>query len=148
MKNRAIVCRHIGRREGRAPTRICPSLAGIRQGAAATTETERASISVKLSTLHARRHPQADRVWAGTAAPSILRVAKECHIAVSALDMRRPTGWSWSWNCTRDLLSDPRLPGSTGLALCCEAYQKRAIHVARALSHMARELNRAFRCAR
>ncbi|MEQ1333320.1 proline dehydrogenase family protein, partial [Salmonella enterica] len=42
----------------------------------------------------------------------------------------------------RDLLSDPEFAGFDGIGFVLQAYQKRAIHVARALTRMAGDLNR------
>ncbi|MFM9890468.1 MAG: bifunctional proline dehydrogenase/L-glutamate gamma-semialdehyde dehydrogenase PutA [Rickettsiales bacterium] len=122
-------------------------LSGIRQIAAAATETElyaRPGISVKLSALHARyTQTQRDRVWAELLPrlKAILRVAKECNIAVS-LDAEEANRLELELEIYKDLLADPEFAGFDGIGFVLQAYQKRAVHVARALTKMATDLKR------
>lgn len=122
-------------------------LAGIRQIAAAASETElyaRPGISVKLSALHARyTETQRDRVFAELLPrlKAILRVAKECNIAVS-LDAEEANRLELELEIYRELLTDPEFAGFEGIGFVLQAYQKRAVHVAQALAKMATELNR------
>ena len=122
-------------------------LTGIRQIAAASSAAKlfmRPGISVKLSALHPRyQEAQRERVFAELLPrlKSILRVGKECNIAVS-LDAEEANRLELELDIYKDLLEDPEFSDFEGIGFVLQAYQKRAIYVAEALSALAKKLNR------
>ena len=89
------------------------------------------SISIKLSALHPRYHPdQTPRVLAELV-PQVLALAKlaRSHEVALTLDAEEADRLSLSLAVFEAVLADDALSGWDGLGLALQAYQKRAIHV-------------------
>ncbi len=118
-------------------------LAGIRDIAAAATETElfaRPGISIKLSALHPRYSiTQHDRVFAELMPrlKDIIREAVKHNISV-ALDAEEASRLELQLEVYKALIEDPEFADFGGIGFVLQAYQKRAIYVAEALVELAR----------
>ena len=102
---------------------------------------EAPSISIKLSALHPRYHPDhADQVVAelSPVVKELALLACEHDVAVT-LDAEEADRLDQSLAIFEDVLSDPRLAGWNGVGLALQAYQKRAWFVIDYLSKLARE---------
>lgn len=92
---------------------------------------EAPSISIKLSALHPRYHPdQTPRVLAELT-PKVLELAKlaRSHDVALTLDAEEAERLTLSLAVFKALLSDDAMAGWNGLGLALQAYQKRAIFV-------------------
>jgi RHH-type proline utilization regulon transcriptional repressor/proline dehydrogenase/delta 1-pyrroline-5-carboxylate dehydrogenase len=135
------------RTDAQAQAYVNSYLAGIREIAAATSETDlfaRPGISVKLSALHPRYAvTQSDRVFAELLPrlKSILRVAMEHNISV-ALDAEEANRLELHLDIYKTLVEDPEFADFGGIGFVLQAYQKRAVHVAVALRELSQKNNR------
>ncbi len=135
------------RTDAQAQAYVQSYLAGIEKIAAASRATnlfERPGISVKLSALHARYSiTQADRVMAELLPrlKDILRAGRNANIAVS-LDAEEANRLELELAIYQNLLEDPEFADFAGIGFVLQAYQKRAVHVAKALGALAKKLNR------
>ncbi|MDX2096020.1 MAG: L-glutamate gamma-semialdehyde dehydrogenase [Alphaproteobacteria bacterium] len=135
------------RTDAQAEAYVASYLTGIREIAARATATAlfaRPGISVKLSALHPRyTQTQSDRVMAELLPrlKSILRVGKECNIAVS-LDAEEANRLELELEIYQHLLEDPEFADFEGIGFVLQAYQKRAVHVAEGLVALATRLQR------
>ncbi|HEY7906567.1 MAG TPA: bifunctional proline dehydrogenase/L-glutamate gamma-semialdehyde dehydrogenase PutA, partial [Wenzhouxiangella sp.] len=99
------------------------------------------SISVKLSALHPRYHPdQAQRVT-DELVPVVLELAElaQSHRVALTLDAEEADRLHLSLSIFAKVLSHPALAGWDGLGLALQAYQKRAWYVIDHLGELARE---------
>lgn len=99
------------------------------------------SISVKLSALHPRYHPdQAERVI-DELVPVVLELAElaQFHRVALTLDAEEADRLQLSLAIFAKVLCQPTLAGWDGLGLALQAYQKRAWHVIDHLGELARE---------
>lgn len=135
------------RTDAQAQAYVQSYLTGIERIAAASRATdlfERPGISVKLSALHARYQlTQADRVMAELLPrlKAIIRAGRAANIAVS-LDAEEANRLELELEIYQNLLEDAEFASFEGIGFVLQAYQKRALYVAEALSVLAKKLNR------
>ena len=118
--------------------------AAIRQVAGKGALFDKPGISVKLSALHPRYSAlQETRVFEELLprVQDILRTAMQHDVAVS-FDAEEANRLEISLQLYERLLRDPEFAGFDGIGWVMQAYQKRAIHVARALTELAQSLGR------
>ena len=113
----------------------------VGQGPDRPSVIEAPSISIKLSALHPRYHPdQTPRVLAELT-PKVLELTKlaRAHDVALTLDAEEAERLELSLAVFRAVLSDQALRGWDGLGLALQAYQKRAIFVIDYLQALAEE---------
>ena len=111
------------------------------QNAGAVSIEAAPSISVKLSALHPRYHPdQTDRVLAELV-PVVLELAQlaQAHEVALTLDAEEADRLHLSLCIFSEVLTHPTLAGWDGLGLALQAYQKRAWYVIDQLGELARQ---------
>lgn len=105
---------------------------------------EKPGISVKLSALHPRYAASQEQRVFDELLPrvkDILRAAMKADIAVS-FDAEEAYRLDLSLKLFENILCDPEFAGFHGIGWVMQAYQKRAIHVATALTDLAKSLGR------
>ncbi|PZP87192.1 MAG: delta-1-pyrroline-5-carboxylate dehydrogenase [Azospirillum brasilense] len=134
------------RTEAQAQRYIASYLTAIGEIAAGRSGSlfEKPGISVKLSALHPRYSASQSARVMGELYPrmtTIVRAAKQAGIAVS-FDAEEAYRLDLSLHLYERVLRDPEFADFHGIGWVMQAYQKRAIHVAEALSKLAISLGR------